>query len=46
MQDWSKTSLANVYCPLGTLNFSNVIDMDNLLFKNSKTNYAFLIMNA
>ena len=25
-QDWSKTSVANVVRPLGTLKFSNVID--------------------
>ena len=36
VQEWPKTSPANTYCPLGTINFSNVVDIDNLLVENSK----------
>ena len=45
VQEWSKTSLDYAYCPLGTPNSSNVIDLDNLLVKNSKLISAFLIIN-
>ena len=36
VQEWPKTSPANTYCPLGTNDFSNVVDIDNLLVENSK----------
>ena len=36
MQEWPKTIPANAYCPLGTIDFSNVVDIDNLLVENSK----------
>ena len=42
---WPKTSPANAYCRLGTIDFSNIVDIDNLLVKNSKQNSAFLIKN-
>ena len=45
VQDWSKISPANAVCPLGTLNYSNVLDIDILLVKNSKKDAAFLIIN-
>ena len=45
VQDWYKTSPANAIRPLETLDFSNVIDLDNLLDKKSKINAAFLIIN-
>ena len=35
-QEWPKTSPANIYCPLGTIDFSNIVDIDNLLVENSK----------
>ena len=40
-----RVSPANAYCPLGTLNFSNVKYTDNLLVKNTKLNSAFLIIS-
>ena len=36
VQEWLKTSPANTFCPLGTIDFSNVVDIDNLLVENSK----------
>ena len=36
VQEWPKTSTANTHCPLGTIDFSNVVDIDNLLVENSK----------
>ena len=36
VQEGPKTSPANTYCPLGTIDFSNVVDIDNLLVENSK----------
>ena len=36
VQYWPKTSPANAYCPLGTIDFSNIVDIDNLLVENSK----------
>ena len=45
VQDWSKTNPVKVIRPLGTFNFSNVIDIDNLLIKKSKINVAFLMIN-
>ena len=45
VQDWPKTSPANAYRPLVTIDFSNVVDIDNLLVVNSKKNSAFLIIN-
>ena len=36
VQDWPKTSPANAYCTLGTIDFSNIVDLDNLLFEISK----------
>ena len=36
VQDWPKISPANAYCPLGTIDFSNIVDIDNLLVENSK----------
>ena len=38
VQDWPKTSSANVYCPLGTIDFSNIVD--NLLVENSKKKFC------
>ena len=32
---------ANAYCPLGTIYFSNVVYIDNLLVENLKINSAF-----
>ena len=40
VQEWPKTSPVNTYCQLGTIDFSNVVDIDNLLVEN-----AFLIIN-
>ena len=45
VQDWPKTSPTNTNCPLGTIDFSNVVDIDNLLVENSKLISAFLIIN-
>ena len=45
IQDWSKTTPANVVCQLRKLNFSSIIDIDILLVKKSKINAAFLIIN-
>ena len=45
VQDWSKTNPVKVIRPLRTFNFSNVIDIDNLLIKKSKINVAFLMIN-
>ena len=42
VQDWYKTSMGK---PLGMFNFSNVIDIDVLLFRKSKINAAFLVTN-
>ena len=36
VQVWPKTSPAIAYCPLGTIEFSNIVDIDNLLVENSK----------
>ena len=36
VQERLKTSPANTFCPLGTIDFSNVVDIDNLLVENSK----------
>ena len=36
VQEWPKTFPANTYCPLGTIDFWNVVDVDNLLVENSK----------
>ena len=44
-QDWYRTSLANVECPLGIFIFWNVTDIDILFVKKSKVNAAFLIIN-
>ena len=35
-QGWLKTSPANAYSPLGTIDFANIVDIDNLLVENSK----------
>ena len=40
VQEWPKTSAANTYCPLGTIDFSNIVDIDNLLVKNSKKKFC------
>ena len=40
-----KNSPANNVCLLGTLNYSNVLDIDILLVENSKIDAAFLIIN-
>ena len=45
VQDWYRTSPANVEWPLGIFNFWNVIDIDILFVKKSKVNPAFLIIN-
>ena len=48
VQDWPRTSPANALCPLGplgTIDFSNVVDIDNLFVENSKINSAFLKTN-
>ena len=29
VQDRPKTSPANAYCPLGTVDFSNIVEIDN-----------------
>ena len=37
IQDWPKTRPANAYyCPLGTIDFLNIVDIDYLLVENSK----------
>ena len=36
VQDWPKTRPASAYCPLETIDFSNIVDIDNLLVENSK----------
>ena len=30
VKDWPKISPANAYCPLGTIDFSNFVDIDNV----------------
>ena len=45
VQDWPKTSPAIAYCPLGTIDSSNFVYIDNFLVENSKVNSAFLIIN-
>ena len=45
VQDWYRTSPANVDCRLGIFKFWNVIDLDILIVKKSKVNAAFLIIN-
>ena len=45
IQDRSKISSANAIRPFGSFNFSNAIDIDNMLVKNSKINATFLIIN-
>ena len=45
VQDCPKTSPANSYCQLGSIDFSNVAYLDNFLVENSKINSAFLIIN-
>ena len=45
VQDWYRTSPANVDCPLGLFNLWNFNDIDILLVKKSKINAAFLIIN-
>ena len=42
VHDWFKTSSANDFRPLRTLNFSNVLDMGILLVKKPKINAALL----
>ena len=34
VHDWPKTSPAKAYCPLGTIDFSNIKNTDNLLVEN------------
>ena len=34
VQDWPKTSPANAYCPLWTIDLSIIVDIDNLLVQN------------
>ena len=41
VQDWLKTSPANAFFPLGEIDFSKVVDIDNLLVENLKINSAF-----
>ena len=45
VQDGLKTSPDNAYYLLGTIDFSNIVDIDNLLVENLKKNSAFLIIN-
>ena len=45
VQDWYRTSPANVDCSLGIFNYWNVIDLGILSVKKSKINAAFLIIN-
>ena len=45
VQDWYRTSPANVDCQLGIFNFWNVFDIDILFVKKSKVNAAFSIIN-
>ena len=33
---WPKISPANAFCLLGTIDFSNIVDIDNLQVENSK----------
>ena len=40
VQDWLKTSPANAYCPLGTIDFLNIVDIDNLLVENSEKKFC------
>ena len=40
VQDWPKTRPANAYCPSGTIEFSNVVHIDNLLVENSPVKLA------
>ena len=41
VQDWYGTGPANVDCPLGILNFWNVIDIDFLFVKKLKLMLRF-----
>ena len=41
VQERPKTRPANAYCPLGTIDFLKIVDIDNLLVENSKINSAF-----
>ena len=43
VHDGLKTNPANAYCLLGTIDFSNIVDIDNLLVE--KKNSAILIIN-
>ena len=36
VHDWPKTSPASAFCPLGTIDFLDIVDIDNLLVENSK----------
>ena len=45
VQDFPKTSPANGYCAIGTIDFSNIVDIANLLVENSIKISAFLIIN-
>ena len=36
VHDRPENSPANAYCPLGTIDFSNIVEIDNLLDENSK----------
>ena len=45
VQNWYRTSSANVSFLLGIFNSWNVIDIDVLFVKKSKVNAAFLIIN-
>ena len=45
VQDWHRTSPANVDCPLGIFIFWIVIDIDILFVKKSTVTPAFLINN-
>ena len=40
VQGWPKTSPANTYCPLGTIDLLNIVDIDSLLVENSKKNFG------
>ena len=44
VQDWPRTRPANAHCPLGAIDSSKFLDIDNLLVENSKINSAFLII--
>ena len=45
VQNWFKIRPVIYFCPLGAINFSNVIVLDNLVCQKQRRTAAFLIIN-